>query len=243
MNKLAFLPVALAQDEKLPLPKGFNEGKFNNAHGQSLHYWYSHQECNKKSIFFFHGNWGNLSVRCDELQRLSQLGYSLFALDYQGFGKSTGKPSEENIIADSEAFIQHIFELYGFNFETSVLLGRSIGSYVAASLAAKYCFAKLVLVTPISSGKEQLKTTKLKFLSVLIGEPFNNKLVVSKVKCPVQIIYGDQDSITPPFMAKNLEALCEKCKDIQEISGAEHNNIEREFQDEFYQALVNFLNK
>ncbi|MBI4650522.1 alpha/beta hydrolase [Candidatus Desantisbacteria bacterium] len=54
-------------------------------------------------IIYFHGNAGNISGRMDIIFNLYKLGYNVFAFDYRGYGKSSGKPDEEGLYKDGRA--------------------------------------------------------------------------------------------------------------------------------------------
>src|SRR5689334_14876865 len=76
------------QDVMLPLPSG-----------EVIHGWYINNKQAKHTLLYFHGNNGNVTNHYQELKQLYQLPACVLIIDYPGFGKSTGSPTQANMIA------------------------------------------------------------------------------------------------------------------------------------------------
>ena len=85
-----------------------------------------------------HGNGGNISYRVDELGILhDRLGVNLLVFDYQGYGKSEGKPSEQGTYLDARAALAHLRTRSDVDPDKIVYFGRSMSGAVAVELATR----------------------------------------------------------------------------------------------------------
>ena len=105
-------------------------------------------EDNKPTVLIFHGNAGNITHRDMILQEFNTLGYPALLIDYHGYGKSEGKPSEKNLYRDGKASLEWL-RRKNRKPEEIVLFGKSLGSGVAVELATKHSFKGLILEKPL----------------------------------------------------------------------------------------------
>ncbi|KOS21642.1 Monoacylglycerol lipase ABHD12 [Escovopsis weberi] len=111
-----------------------------------------------KLVLYFHGNAGHLAetFRPSNYHTLTDTSsYHVIAIDYRGFGHSTGEPSEDGLITDAEALVEWVVNKAGIAPGRIVLLGQSLGTAVVSGVAEKYVlkeveFAGLVLVSGFS---------------------------------------------------------------------------------------------
>ena len=104
---------------------------------ETIHGWYIEHKQPLATLLFLHGNAGNISHRLDTLKIFHQLGLSVLILDYQGYGESTGKPSELNCYEDARAAWKYLTETLHIHPENMVIFGRSLGGAVAVQLATE----------------------------------------------------------------------------------------------------------
>ena len=101
----------------------------------------------KAAILFFHGNAGNLADWGAYNEFYTNLGHDFFIFDYRGFGKSTGRIGDEKtLLNDANLMCERV--LRDFEKDRIVVVGYSIGSGVAAEVAANFGISRLVLVAP-----------------------------------------------------------------------------------------------
>jgi len=103
--------------------------------GLALDAWWLPHERPRASLLFLHGNAGNISHRLDSLLQFHRLGFSVLILDYRGYGRSEGRPSEAGLALDAQAGWRWLREEADQAPEQIVLFGRSLGAAVAAELA------------------------------------------------------------------------------------------------------------
>jgi alpha-beta hydrolase superfamily lysophospholipase len=88
-------------------------------------------------VLFFHGNAGSIAHRLDYLRMFNQLEFSVLIFDYRGYGKSSGKPTEEGTYQDAEAAWKYLVETRHVAPSSIVIYGESLGGAVAAWLAGR----------------------------------------------------------------------------------------------------------
>jgi len=117
-------------------------------------------------VLYFHGNGGALNLRVDRFQRLVAGGTGLLALSYRGYGGSSGKPTEDGLIADARAAYAYARERY--SVERITLWGESLGTAVAIALAADEPVSRLILDAPFTSAAD-IGAARLASVSNLAG--------------------------------------------------------------------------
>ena len=98
--------------------------------GQTIMAWYQPAEEGKSIFLFLHGNGGTLANRVDLLNRLQADGSGFLAIDYEGYGSSSGTPSEVAFLEDGETAYAAI-RARGYATDRIVALGESLGTGVA----------------------------------------------------------------------------------------------------------------
>lgn len=124
--------------------------------GVELHAWYvaaRGPEGSGFTVLLLHGNAGNLSFRVDNIAFLHALPVNVLAVDYRGFGRSQGRPSEAGLYRDAEAAYDYLVKTRGVAPERLVVLGQSLGTAVAAELATRRPVAGLILEAGFSSAR------------------------------------------------------------------------------------------
>ena len=96
-----------------------------------LHAWWAPADGATKTFLYFHGNAGNLTHRIENISFLQQLPVNVLAVDYRGYGKSEGRPTEAGVYRDAEAAYDYLSKERGILSAEIVVLGQSMGSAVA----------------------------------------------------------------------------------------------------------------
>jgi len=126
---------------------------------------------------------------------------SLYAMNYRGYGGSTGKPSETALIADALA----LFERVHADHPHITLIGRSLGSGVAIHVASERPIERLVLVTPYDSlltiAASQFGFFPLRWLML---DKFESWRYAPKITVPTQLIAAQNDEVIPSASTKSL---------------------------------------
>jgi len=175
----------------------------------------------KGLILYFHGNADNLQRWGQYAIDFTSLGYDILMMDYRGYGKSTGTPSETSMYSDAQRMLA--WTNANLPYTKLIIYGRSMGSAVASNLATTALPDLLILETPFDELKSALYTFSSK-------HKFPTKDFLAKVTCKRILIHGTNDWVVPLSSALNLKPLLNDSDQFVIIEGGSHNNL-RDFSD------------
>jgi len=150
-------------------------------------------------VIFAHGNGEVIDFWPSELGHYKQRGVSVLLVEFRGYGRSTGKPSEKAIVDDFIAFYDQAIALPQVDAARIIFHGRSVGGGVVAQLAAKRKPAGLILESVFTSVADMAKSYWIP--SFLVRDPFEVRGVLRELDVPVLIIHGLADELIPPAQA------------------------------------------
>jgi fermentation-respiration switch protein FrsA (DUF1100 family) len=193
------------------------------ADGVKLHAWWVERAGSPVATLFLHGNAGNLSHRVPHARAIASAGSSVLLLDYRGYGKSAGRPTERGLMADADAGFQHLVGA-GYRPERIVVHGESLGTAVAVPLAARKSPGGVILEAPFTSVAD-MAARVLPVLGPLLVGGFNSKTQIRNVRAPLLVIHGDRDETVPFSLGRALFDAANEPKSFWTIAGAGHNDI------------------
>ncbi len=206
-----------------------------------IHGFYLSNTDSDKVVLFFHGNAGNVFSRLNHADRIRNMGLNVLLIDYQGYGKSEGKPSELGVYQDAETAYQYALNELGFMTDNIYVYGRSIGSTAAIDLATNHNIAKTVLIAPLQSGRAMAKEMGFGWLDFLVKGVFDNYEKSKQIVSPVLIIHGEQDRIVPVEQGQALyEAFVSKNKRLIRASDMGHNDLSNSEDIDFWSEIESF---
>ena len=208
-----------------------------------IHAFYLPREGANRTVFFLHGNAGNASHRLPDAVGLWELGANVLLLDYRGFGLSEGKPSEQGVYRDGRAGLKYLTEKIGVPLDQIVIFGRSIGTAVAVEIARDQPLAGVILVSPMSSGNDVARESGLGWLTSSVGEPFDSRSKIERLKAPLLVFHGDWDKVIPKRMGEELFEKATVEKKFVMMEGAGHNDLIRSNPNLFFSSVEEFLNE
>jgi len=186
-------------------------------------WWIPHPDA-RATLLFLHGNAGNISHRLDSINIFYNLGLSVLIIDYRGYGKSTGAPSEQGTYIDAETAWDYLTKERNINPDNIIIFGRSLGGAVAIWLAEKHLSAGLIVESSFTAiadiGKHYYPYLPT---SVLARIKYPSKNRISNVKSPVLVIHSLNDEIIPYENGKQLFQAANEAKTFLEINGG-HND-------------------
>jgi len=201
---------------------GAADAWLNTADGVRIHAWQvSHGDA--LVTLFFHGNAGNLTHREPHFREITSAGSSILMLDYRGYGKSGGRPTEHGLYADAGAAYDYLVKA-GYRPGQIVIHGESLGTAVAVDLASRRPCAGLVLEAPFTSARDVAQTV-LPVIGPMVVWGFNSREKISRVHAPMLFIQGDGDEIIPLRLGQALYAAAPEPKSFWVVPGAGHNDI------------------
>ena len=202
----------------------YDDVTLHTADDVALHGWWVPARNARGAVLIFHGNAGNISHRIDYLTMFNRLGYAVLIIDYRGYGKSGGTPSEEGTYRDAEAAWQFLTETREFKPQDIVILGESLGGGVATWLAVRHPPRALVLASIFTSVPD-LGARVYPWLPVrlLARIDYNNLERMQQITAPVLIAHSRDDDIVPFAHGEALFAAAREPKQFLVMSGG-HND-------------------
>ena len=177
------------------------------------------------TTLLLHGNAGNLTHRIDHLQAIPAAGSELLIIDYRGYGKSEGAPSEQGSYADARAAYDWLAER-GRAADRIVCHGESLGTAVAVDLATHRPCAGLVLEAPFPSARA-VASQVLPGLGPLLVSGFDTVSKLRGIRVPLLVIHGALDETFPFEFGRRVYEAAAGPKELWKLEGAGHNDILR----------------
>ncbi|KAL3378580.1 hypothetical protein AABB24_004485 [Solanum stoloniferum] len=176
------------------------------------------------TVLYSHGNAADLGQMYELFIELSHLlRVNLMGYDYSGYGRSTGKPSEQNTYADIEAAYRCLEETYGVKEEDVILYGQSVGSGPTLDLASRLSRLRaVVLHSPILSGLRVMYAVKRTYWFDI----YKNIDKIPLVECPVLIIHGTADDVVDCSHGKQLFELSKQKYEPLWVKTGNHCDLE-----------------
>lgn len=161
-------------------------------------------------VVIFHGNGSTILNEKIPASYFYKNGLSVLLVEYPGYGMSSQyEVSEKHICSDAECVVKHVQTRYGYDSNSTILYGRSLGSGPAIELARKGMGGKLVLLTPISSlsdyARIQYPDSDYSQILEVMDEKYDNLNKAKEIKLPVLILHGNRDPLVPITMSFTLK--------------------------------------
>jgi fermentation-respiration switch protein FrsA (DUF1100 family) len=194
------------------------------------------------TLLWLHGNGGNISSRLAWLRLLrSALPWHVLLVDYQGYGRSEGRPSEQNTYRDARVALTYLQAREAVDPARLVYYGESLGGAVAAHLASEAPPACLVLQSTFTS---LLELARLHYPFLPVGTFLRSRYAtletIGQIAAPVFVAHGGQDEIVPVEQARRLYAAASEPKQLYLVEQASHNDFIDLAGPAYFQALGEF---
>ena len=194
--------------------------------GEHIFAWHVPPRDGKPVILYLHGNGGALHYRVERFTRLTNDGIGLVAVEYRGYGGSSGSPSERGLIADAEA--GYAFAAARYPTQQIVLWGESLGSGVAVALAAEKPVGRVILEAPFTSAAAVgAKYYWYVPVRLLMTDQFRSDARIGKVTAPLLILHGVKDQVVPYAMGEHLFDIANKPKHIVRFLDGGHEDLDK----------------
>ena len=174
------------------------------------------------TVLFFHGQSGNLGDRADRLREILNSGYGLLAPSYRGFPGSEGEPSEPALISDGV----QLFDRLTGKGEAVVLHGQSLGTGIAAAVAAERPEAELLVLESPFTATVDVAAERYPFLpvSVLMKDQFATRDLIEQITVPTLIFHGTEDETIPLHHGRALAEMSDIAQ-LYVIPDGTHNDL------------------
>ncbi|OQR76993.1 abhydrolase domain-containing protein 13-like [Tropilaelaps mercedesae] len=199
----------------------YEEVTLKTSDGVRLHSFLIKQEDNFESaptILYLHGNAGNIGHRLAHAQGLFHTSkVNILLLEYRGYGRSEGTPSESGLYRDALAGMDFLLNHPGIDKRYIILFGRSLGGAVAVYVAShqKYSsqLAAVILENTFTSipslAKVIVPYKAIRYVPrIFYKSVFPSEDRISRICCPVLFVSGLADTLIPPSMMRKLHTKC-----------------------------------
>jgi uncharacterized protein len=168
--------------------------------------WHSPASPGAPTLVFFHGNGGVISARHWRIRRGQKMGYGVLLVEYRGYGKSDGVPTEEGLYADARAALDWL-EHNGVPSTSTILYGESLGSGVAVKMATERRVAGVILEAPYTSTIDVAALNYWMFpVHWLMSDRFDSLSRIKDIQAPLLVMHGALDATIPQSQGRALLA-------------------------------------
>jgi esterase/lipase len=176
-------------------------------------------------ILFFHANAEDIGLSHAFVQHMrDQFKMNVLAMEYPGYGLLKHMPScEKNTFEVVLTVFRFVVDELRVAYEQIFLFGRSIGSGPATYLASTFPVGGLILVAPLISVNEVIKSIAGSLVAKAFVERFPNISLIGNVSCPTLFIHGEKDVFIPPDHSVALFKQCRARKLLITPPSLEHN--------------------
>lgn len=214
------------------------------ADGVTLHAWWIPATNATVTFIAFHGNAANIANRAEIYRLLWNLPANVLAVEYRGYGRSTGAPSEAGIYRDAEAACDYLLKTGKTKPDQLVSFGQSLGTAVAVDLATKQTVRAVVLEAPFASTKAVARQL-LPYapgIGLVAKSKFDTMRKLGDVKVPVLIVHCTNDPVLPSPLSENVFRAAREPKKLLQIHGICHEEASVVAPDQYRATLIEFLN-
>jgi hypothetical protein len=209
--------------------------------GVQIHGWKLRAEPAAEWVtLYLHGNAGNLTHRVDHMEMIPRAGSDLFLVDYRGYGKSKGKPTEDGIYRDADAAYEYLIAA-GYQPEQLVIYGESLGTAAAVDLASRRACAGVVLEAPFPSASS-VAGHVLPLLGPLAARGrLETARKLPQVKAPLLVIHGTLDQVIDYQLGQEVFKAANEPKVFWTVEGAHHSDIVQVAGEQYTSRLKQFF--
>lgn len=195
-ERLLFFPEHLESTHKFAFENPFIEEHIITKRGDTINSLLFKAEGATGVILYLHGNAGSLKTVGNESENLLPLGYDVFMIDYAGYGKSSGAiETQAQLFDDMQTVYDHLKKSY--QEQDIIIVGYSIGSGIAAHLAANNKPSLLVLQAPYYSMVDMMERTYPVIPSFILDYTLNTNEYLKDCNMPVHLFHGANDEVIP----------------------------------------------
>jgi len=209
--------------------------------GEHLRAWMMTAPAPRARIVYFHGNGGNLSNWSPILAGIVRRGYTVLAVDYRGYGVSTGRPTERGVYRDVDALVARAWT------ETEsrtplVYWGRSLGGAMAAYAATVRKPDGVIIEAGFPDARAVVRgSLPLTVLSLFSSYRFPAAEFMNRANVPVLQLHGDRDGVIPIALGRELFERITGPKEFVVIPGGDHNDAVPQDAQAYWSAMDRFI--
>jgi pimeloyl-ACP methyl ester carboxylesterase len=225
-DAILFHPVSLKRDHNYSFPEPHKDISIalNEQDTLNLVDFSSTDTVTRGVVLYFHGNKRNISWYSKYIPYFTRHGYQVLMIDYPGFGKSTGKLTEQKLY--NWALQVYRIANKRFSADSIIIYGKSMGTGIAAQLASIRDCKRLILETPYydfpSVISHYLPIYPVRWM---LHYDLPTYEYLKTVSAPITIFQGTNDMLVTYGNAMRLKPLLKPVDEFVTVNGAGHNNL------------------
>ncbi len=224
-------------------PAGITDLNLTASDSVPIHGWFIPAPAAKVTVLFLHGNAGNLWNRRAKIAILLDAGAEVCAIDYRGYGRSGGTPSEAGTYRDARAAYDYLTKTLNRAPRNIVVYGESLGSAVAVELATHVPVGGVIIEEAFTSVAEVgQKLFPLLPVRWIVRNRYDTIHKMDRLSAPLLIFHSRHDEMFPLQYAERLLAAAPEPKQLVELHGG-HNDAFWQSRAIYRQALWQFFNQ
>jgi len=161
-------------------------------------------------------------------------------VNYRGYGLSGGVPSEHAVVEDAKRIFDYAAARPEVDPSRIVVLGRSLGSYVAVTLASSRPLAGAILATPFDSisavAEERYPYLPM---GLIVGGRYDAAAIAPSIRTPALFLIAASDDVTPPEHGKALARAWGGPKSLFMLADTGHRGVE--WRADYWAQISRFL--
>lgn len=193
----------------------------------------------RPALLYLHGARWDVRGSASRIRRMQELGFSVLAIDYRGFGRTSRElPSEDMAVEDARAAWAWLAREQPQ--AARFIFGHSLGGGIAVALAEQVQDQRgLILEGTFTSIRDVAGTMKWGWLPVgpLITQRFDSAARIARVGSPVLVVHGSEDRLIQPELGRRLFEAAAEPKAFVLVEGGSHHNTNAVGQDQYRAAL------
>ena len=199
---------------------------FPTRDGERLHgWWITAERPALGHVLLCHGNAGDVTNRLPYARLLAGAGLDVLLFDYRGYGRSTGRPSEEGTYADARAARGTLLARDGVHPGRLLYLGESLGGAVAARLALEHPPAGLILQSTFTSVRDMARLHYPLIPRAVVPDAYPTQSLIRDLRAPLLLLHGAQDELVPLAHAQALYAAAPQPKRLHVFPRSGHDDL------------------
>lgn len=241
--RLVFFPYAGEDRNPSSLGITYDAVRLATSDGETLVAWQLEPEDPIADVVYFHGNGGNLSVWLPVLAALHARNLRVLAVDYRGYGLSSGRPSEEGVYRDAEAVARYAARHRLKSADRPLVFwGRSLGGPIASAATRVVRPDGLILESSFADKAAVIRSHPvLRMLNVFGAYRFETVKLLKDFRGPVLVLHGSRDSVVPFALGRELYDRLDAPKRFVEITGADHNDLIDATRADYWTPVLEFI--
>lgn len=211
--------------------------------GTKLHSWWIPAEKPKFTFVAFHGNAGNIAMRGDVYRFLHETPANVLAVEYRGYGRSDGAPSEAGLYSDAATAYQYLVQARGIAPKTIISFGQSLGTAVASHLAANSEVGGVVLEAPFPSLSAVARRIYwfLPGIQLTVATQFRTSRHLARINAPILVVHCVHDPVIPPDLEEQVYEAAKQPKYVLRVQGQCHEEASLLAPTQYRETLQAFL--